>query len=81
LIPLSIFERFTEEASESGDPFSVEALRAMEHAIAEADNVNHEKIRPEHLVLGVLVQTSGVRDILTQQGVTAAAIRAFLEGR
>jgi ATP-dependent Clp protease ATP-binding subunit ClpA len=53
----------------------------MEQAIAEADDMNNEKIRPEHLVLGVLVQTSGVRDILTQQGVTAAAIRAFLEGR
>jgi len=60
-------------------PFSPSALEAIEHTIVEADAANNEWIRPEHLILGVLVKTAGsAASALQDAGVTADAIRAHL---
>jgi ATP-dependent Clp protease ATP-binding subunit ClpC len=63
-------------------PFSLRTRDALERALVEADDLGNTEIWPEHLMLGVLVKTSGAAtDALTKAGVEIAAIRRFLQVR
>src|SRR3954463_15737176 len=63
-------------------PFAQEAKGALQRAATEADDLKNKSIRPEHLVLGVLVATSGTAArVLQEAGVEIGAIRDFLRER
>ena len=60
-------------------PFSREAKAVLEQARVEADALENHWIRPEHLVLGVVVKTSGAAArALRDAGVAPDAIREYL---
>jgi ATP-dependent Clp protease ATP-binding subunit ClpC len=60
-------------------PFSRRLKVAMERAQLEADDLSDSNIRPEHLILGVLVKGSGdATVVLMDAGVRISAIRKFL---
>lgn len=60
--------------------FSGATINALERAVIEAEDLQDREIRPEHLLLGVLIKTSGAAaDALHAAGVHAAAIRQFLQ--
>jgi ATP-dependent Clp protease ATP-binding subunit ClpA len=60
-------------------PFSSATVAAIEGAVVEADDLENSHIRSEHLLLGVLVKTSGeAAGALHAAGVGVAAIRQFL---
>jgi heme-degrading monooxygenase HmoA len=60
-------------------PFSDAAKAALERAAIEADDLGNRWIRPEHILLGVIVKTSGAATrALHEAGVAALAIRDFL---
>ena len=60
-------------------PFSAGTKQALERAVIEADDLRDTTIRPEHLILGVLVKTSGdACDALNRAGVKISTIRQFL---
>jgi heme-degrading monooxygenase HmoA len=59
--------------------FSPEAHDVLQQVPVEADELKNVSIRPEHLVLAVLVKTSGTAaQVLHEAGVNAAAIRGYL---
>jgi ATP-dependent Clp protease ATP-binding subunit ClpC len=56
------------------------AKSAVEHAMSEAQNLRHEEVGPEHLLLGLLREQDGVAGrVLTGFGVTLEAARAEVE--
>jgi len=60
-------------------PFSRPMVQALERARIEADQLGDATIRPEHLLLGVLVEPSGVcGTALEEAGVTIHAVREYL---
>jgi ATP-dependent Clp protease ATP-binding subunit ClpA len=60
-------------------PFSDRMKRVLEHAQVEADEAGHRMIRPEHLLLAVMVKGKGdVPRRLHDLGVDVAAIRDHL---
>ena len=60
--------------------FSTRTIHALERAQTEADDLGNRTIGPEHLLLGVLVKTSGTAaEVLTSVGVKIPAIRGFLQ--
>jgi ATP-dependent Clp protease ATP-binding subunit ClpA len=60
-------------------PFDAAVKDALQGAAAEADEAKNKWIRPEHLVLGVLVKTYGdAARVLQDAGVDIAAIRDHL---
>jgi heme-degrading monooxygenase HmoA len=62
-------------------PFSQGTKDALLRAPIEADDLSNVFIRPEHIVLGILVKTSGeAARALNGAGVTVDAVRAFLKG-
>jgi ATP-dependent Clp protease ATP-binding subunit ClpA len=79
--PLEAAARGGERTSTSVEiPFSRESKHALQGAAAEADALMNETIRPEHLVLGVLLQTtSEASRVLHAAGVDVADIRDFLK--
>ena len=53
------------------------AKKTIEYAMAEAQNLKHEDVGPEHRLLGLLREKDGVAaDVLTDFGVTLEAARA-----
>lgn len=63
-------------------PFSPRLKMALERAPIEANDLSDANIRTEHLILGVLVKTSGTGvDVLTKAGVHLSSIREFLSHR
>ncbi len=74
-------------ASENKQPDSYEArfsrgaVAALERASIEASDLGNAEIRSEHLILGVMVKTTGeAAEALREAGVTISAIRQFLAG-
>jgi len=62
-------------------PFSESGKAALRQSAVEADALGNKTIRPEHLILAVLVQTSGPgARALQDAGVVPDAIRAYLRG-
>ena len=60
-------------------PFSEATKRVLEQARSEAYSLNDSVIRPEHLLLGVLVSTSGAAaEALKEVGLEAGVIRRSL---
>jgi len=60
-------------------PFSAEAKTVLQHTVVEADAAGNQGIVPEHIVLGVLVKTSGgASRVLQDAGVEVAAMRRHL---
>lgn len=60
-------------------PFSAEAKAVLERTPVEADDLNNHWIRPEHIVLGVIVKTDGAATrALREAGVDPHAIRDYL---
>ena len=60
-------------------PFSHDAKFALSRAAAEADELKNHFIAPEHLVLGILVASSGAAaEALRATGLDADALRGFL---
>jgi ATP-dependent Clp protease ATP-binding subunit ClpA len=64
-----MFERFTKEARDT-------VVRAQ----YEAHRLGHEHIGTEHLLLGIATGEGRARDVLEARGVTAARLRAAIEG-
>src|SRR5215211_1596595 len=63
-------------------PFSPDAKAALERASVEADDLENAVISPEHLVLGVMVKTSGpAARGLQAVGVEVASVRRYLAAR
>jgi ATP-dependent Clp protease ATP-binding subunit ClpC len=59
--------------------FSERLRIALERAEVEADDLADANIRPEHLILGLLVKTSGEANVvLRDAGVQMSAMRKFL---
>ena len=59
--------------------FSERSRIALERAQVEADDLSDAHIRPEHLILGLLVKTSGEANVvLRDAGVQMSAMRKFL---
>jgi ATP-dependent Clp protease ATP-binding subunit ClpC len=59
--------------------FSERLRIALERAEVEADDLADANIRPEHLILGLLVKTSGEANVvLRDAGVQMSAMRQFL---
>jgi ATP-dependent Clp protease ATP-binding subunit ClpC len=57
-------------------PFSADAKRALQCAADEADNLLHNHIGPEHLLLGLLREESSVAgSILRKNGLELAGVR------
>jgi ATP-dependent Clp protease ATP-binding subunit ClpA len=57
-------------------PFTPKAKRALEMSLAEALKLGHNYIGPEHLLLGLCNEGSGVAaEVLQQQGATIADLR------
>lgn len=69
-----------EPATRSGEvPFSPACKLVLSHGAAEADGLQNHTIRPEHLVLGILVATSGAAArVLREAAIDADAIREHL---
>ncbi len=62
--------------------FSQDSKAALERAQIEADELSDLTIRPEHLILGIAVKTSGqATAALTDAGVRISAIREALACR
>ncbi len=62
--------------------FSQDSKAALERAQIEADELSDVTIRPEHLILGIAVKTSGqATAVLTEASVHIAAIREALACR
>jgi hypothetical protein len=60
-------------------PFSEDTKLALRRAAAEADELKNHFIAPEHLVLGILVASSGAAtEALRATGLDADALRGFL---
>jgi ATP-dependent Clp protease ATP-binding subunit ClpA len=60
-------------------PFADDARMAIEGAATEADELKNHWIRPEHIVLGVLVKTNGTAArTLRDAGVDVDVLRAYL---
>ncbi len=57
-------------------PYTGEAKRALERAMAEAKRLNHEYVGTEHLFLGILALGRTVPGVLREAGVTLEAARA-----
>jgi ATP-dependent Clp protease ATP-binding subunit ClpC len=61
-------------------PFSEATKDALQRAVIEADDLKNSHVQPEHLLLGVMVKTSGEAvDALHEAGVQIGAIRQFLQ--
>jgi ATP-dependent Clp protease ATP-binding subunit ClpC len=61
-------------------PFSEATIKVIERAVIEADDLQSRAVRSEHLLLGVLVKTSGeAADALHSAGVHLDPIRQFLQ--
>jgi uncharacterized protein (TIGR03435 family) len=57
-------------------PFSAAAQRVLHHAAQEADQLSHDYIGPEHLLLGLLREPDGVAaDVLTSHGLRLERVR------
>jgi ATP-dependent Clp protease ATP-binding subunit ClpA len=60
--------------------FDADAKAALERAAIEADDAGNSDIRPEHLLLGVMVRSSGQTSRALQAlGVDLSAVREFLK--
>jgi ATP-dependent Clp protease ATP-binding subunit ClpA len=60
-------------------PFAKTTVEAIERAVIESDDLNNREVRAEHLLLGVLVKTTGeAASALHEAGVQIRAIREFL---
>lgn len=70
-----------ERVSEGAEiPFAEGTKEALHQTAIEADELKGGHIEPEHLLLGVLVKTSGAAaDALHEAGVEIRAIRQFLQ--
>ena len=71
------FARFT--TSKSHIPFSPRAKKVLELSLREAINLKHKFIAPEHIMLGVLREDSGLAaQILAEADVDTGLLRADL---
>ncbi len=62
--------------------FSRESVDALERAQIEAADMSNDTIRPEHLLLGILVETNGeATAALRDAGVHVSVIREALSSR
>jgi len=60
-------------------PFTDESKAVLERAAMEADELKNRWIRPEHILLGVLVRTAGAASrALREAGIDADTLRAHL---
>jgi hypothetical protein len=63
-------------------PFSRATKEILEHAVIEADDLNNRWIAPAHLILAVMVKTTGeATRALHDAGVEVNAIRDYLRNR
>jgi ATP-dependent Clp protease ATP-binding subunit ClpA len=63
-------------------PFTPRAKKALELSLREAISLGRRDLRGEHLLLGLLREGDGVAAcILTERGVTHAAVRERIAGR
>jgi ATP-dependent Clp protease ATP-binding subunit ClpA len=65
----------------AGVPLSEEAKEVFNHAWREAESLAHEKVRSDHLLLGLLASEKAVASILKESGLDAAAVRAAIPDR
>ena len=67
-----------DDAREGGIPFSATTKKVLAYAMNEADDLHHQHIVPEHLLLGML---SGALKTLAEQlkreGITLQQIRTL----
>lgn len=64
---------------EAEAPFSTQTIRVIEQASVEADGLSNATIRAQHLVLGILVKTSGSAALaLSRAGLKIPVIREAL---
>jgi ATP-dependent Clp protease ATP-binding subunit ClpB len=62
------------------DQFTVKAQEAIASAQTSAERQNHAEVTPEHLLLALLEQESGVvGSILARMGADAQAVRAEMD--
>ncbi|HEX6464439.1 MAG TPA: Clp protease N-terminal domain-containing protein [Vicinamibacterales bacterium] len=75
--------RAPEDVAASGEiPFSPATIRVIERTPIEADDLGNRWIRPEHLVIAVMVETDAAATrALRDAGVEPDAIRDYLRGR
>jgi ATP-dependent Clp protease ATP-binding subunit ClpA len=58
-------------------PMTAEYLRALNAAVDEADKLGHERIRPDHVLMGLLrEETSAAGEFLTKHGLQLERVRA-----
>ena len=63
-------------------PFSPATIRVIERTLIEADDLGNSWIRPEHMVIAVMVETDAeATRALIEAGVEPDAVRAYLRGR
>jgi ATP-dependent Clp protease ATP-binding subunit ClpA len=62
--------------------FSTDSVAALQRAQLEADDLSDVTIRPEHVILGILVKTaSQAAAALSEAGVQISAIREYLSSQ
>jgi len=65
-----------EQVGTADIPFSAETKRALQFAAAEADNLLHKHIGPEHLLLGLVrEEKSFAASIVQEHGISLAGLR------
>jgi ATP-dependent Clp protease ATP-binding subunit ClpC len=70
------------DAAPTGDrlPFTARAKKALELSLREAAALNHDYIGPEHILLGLVRDSSGLAArILRDLGADPARVRAEIE--
>jgi ATP-dependent Clp protease ATP-binding subunit ClpC len=79
----AVRERITQEIPRSGEtvatsvdlPLSGHCIRVLSHAVAEAENLKHHYISPEHLLLGIMREsTSLTARIILESGITISQL-------
>lgn len=69
-------------ASTQGDAaLTAESKQAIEHAVAEANRLQHHFVGSEHLVLGLLHDGVAATEIIQSMGINRASLRAIVERR
>lgn len=67
-------------AGEYDRPYTARAKKVLEHALSEARDLDARMVGPEHLLLGMVLERSGIAgEQLRERGVTAQRLRVILQ--
>lgn len=60
-------------------PFSQDAIRILQSTVIEADHLGHAEIGPEHMLLGILVQSDSLAaQLLVDKGMDLGTLRKLI---